>query len=243
MQHMSIFRNIVCVFLYGLSAFGQSATGVTASVGTIAGTTVDASTGKPLTGVVVTAVRTGFPPFSANAAVDGLGVYALAGLPAGTYNICASYSGDGYLDPCQWNSIPPTVTLTAGQALTGHTVKLTPGSVLKIQVQDPNQVLSNAVSAGKPANVSAGVFGAFNMFHPAHLVGKDSSGNSNYQITIPRDTFLAIHITSAHFKLGDASSPTGGNDLAGNYFQQRFQHRTGDANPPSFAVAAKAVLP
>jgi hypothetical protein len=122
-------------------------------------------------------------------------------------------------------------------------VKLQPGSILKIQVQDPNQVVSNAVSKGSPVELSVGVWGAFNLFHPARLVGSDSSGNNNYQLTIPRDTFLAIHIASVHLKLGDASSPEGGNDLAGIYFQQRFQHKTGDANPPSFAVSVKEALP
>jgi hypothetical protein len=90
---------IICFFLYGVCAFGQSVVGVTAGTGTIGGITVDASTGKPLAGVVVTAIRSGLPPFTAHAAVDGAGAYALAGLPAGTYRICARYSADGYPIP------------------------------------------------------------------------------------------------------------------------------------------------
>jgi hypothetical protein len=50
---------------------------------------------------------------------------------------------------------------------------------------------------------------------------------------------LALHVSSRHLKLADAT----GVSLAGNSSQQRLQHKTGDANPVSFAFSVTAVMP
>jgi len=209
---------------YSAPAFAQVSVSVP---GSIAGATADSVTGKPLAGVFVTAVRSGLPPLARHAASDITGVYLLPDLPSGTYTVCAHYPGEGYLDPCAWNSIPQTINLAAGQALAQKTIKLTPGSVLQVRVNDPGALLS----AGA-ADLALGVRGSKSIFYPAHVAATDSGGAS-YQLTIPLDTLVSLQISSGHLKLGDA----GGTALPGNTLLQKFQHKTGDANPQAFTFS------
>ena len=202
--------------------------------GSIAGITADSVTGKPLAGVFVTAVRSGLPPLARHATSGVAGVYLLPDLPAGNYTVCAHYPGDGYLDPCAWNSIPQTVNLAAGQALAQKTIKLIPGSVLQVRVNDPGQLLKS--SANGAADLSLGVRGSRNIFYPVHVAATDTAGAS-YQLTIPLDTLVSLEISSGHLKLGDA----GGSALPGNSLRQKFQHKSGDANPQAFTFAVTGV--
>jgi hypothetical protein len=203
-----------------VAAFGQIP-------GSIAGITADSVTGKPLAGVFVTAVRSGLPPLARHATSDITGIYLLPDLPAGTYTVCAHYPGDGYLDPCAWSSIPQTINLAAGQVLAEKTIKLIPGSVVQVRINDPGQLLSTSA-----ADLALGVRGSRNIFYPAHMAVTDSGGAS-YQLTIPLDTLVSLEISSGHLKLGDAA----GSALPGNSLRQKFQHKTGDANPQAFTFA------
>ena len=113
----------IFVLLLGLeAAFGQT---VSAS---IAGVVLDAITQKPVSSALVIANRSGLPPLAKNTRSGGAGEFQIQGLAAGTYSLCVQVAGDRYLDPCQWNGSPVTVTVTAGQAATGISVKLAAAS-------------------------------------------------------------------------------------------------------------------
>jgi hypothetical protein len=129
-------KNVV-VFLIAVSAaIGQTATG------SIRGTILDAKTLKPIPAALVIASRAGAPPFTQHTKSGGDGAFQISGLTSGNYSICVQAAGDLYLDPCQWNGTPTNVTLAAGQNTTGISVKLTAASVLNVQVQDAQKVLS-----------------------------------------------------------------------------------------------------
>src|SRR5713226_7408872 len=73
-----------------------------------------------LLSAVVTANKQGGSVGSARAETASDGSFTLSGLPAGTYGLCASVKGAGYLDPCAWSAMILTVPVNAGQAVTGQ---------------------------------------------------------------------------------------------------------------------------
>ena len=217
----------------------------TAATGIMKGTATDAVTHKAIGAVVVTIVRGGSPSFSQTATAGQDGTFEFDGLSAGTYSLCAQAPAAGYLNPCDFASLPQTVTLAAGQISSGNLLKMVAGSILHVRIQDPQQ-LAIASASQKSAttqlpDIQAGVWAPGfpgSSFHPARLTGTDSSG-LDYEVTVPLNIPLAFHLSSRHLKLVDA----GGAALASNAIQQRFQHNSGDANPKAFTFAITAVIP
>ena len=190
------------------------------------------------------AVQSGLPPLSKNTKSGGDGAFQIQGLAAGKYSLCVQAPGDGYLDPCLWSDTPTTVTLVSGQAAAGVSLRLTAASVLNIQVQDAQQVLSQKTQDGRRPELTLGVWGPKGLYYPAHASGSLSTAGQlynaiAYQIAVPRDTALKFYIASRDVKLGDAA----GAALPGNTSQQTFQHATGDPNPKSFAFTVLGLLP
>src|SRR5436309_99488 len=96
----------------------------------VAGTVVDAKTLKPVTAAWVIANRTGVPPLTKNTKTGADGTFQIQGLTDGKYSLCVQVESDQYLNPCQWNGNPNTVTLTSTQAVSDILVKLTAASIL-----------------------------------------------------------------------------------------------------------------
>jgi hypothetical protein len=223
----------------------QAAPAQTGTAG-IAGTVLDANTLKPVPAALVMAVPGGAPPLGRNTKSGGDGAFQVQGLTAGTFTLCVQ-AGDGYLDPCQWNGSPVTVTLAAGQAATGISVRLTAASVVTIRVQDAQNVLAQKTKDGRRPELTLGVWGPRGLYYPVRPVdGSSSIGGQqpgvngySYQIGVPRDIALKLQISSRDLKLGDAL----GAALAGNSSQQAFQQVTGDASPKSFAFTVLGLLP
>jgi hypothetical protein len=234
---------VKCILILSLAV--QAAIGQTAT-GSVQGTVLDAKTLKPIPGALVIASLTSPPPLSKNTKSGGDGAFQIQGLPAGNYLLCVQAPGDQYLDPCHWNGSPTTVTLTSGQAVSGVSLKLTAASILTIQVQDPQNVLSQKTKDGRHPDLTLGVWGPKGLFYPAHGSGRPAAAASpqvavsySYHLAVPRDTALNFHIASHDLKLGDAN----GVALSANASQQAFQHATGDPNPKSFAFTVLGLLP
>jgi len=232
-----------CVLILSLAA--SAAMGQTGSA-SIAGTIVDAKTLKPVPAALVRAVASAAPPFTRNTRSGADGAFQIQGLPAGRYSICVQVSGDAYLDPCQWNGSPSTVTLASGQAATGVSIKLVGASVLSIHVQDAQQILSQQTGDGRRPDVTIGVWGPKGLYYPARASGSAASANLQggipgytYRLAVPRDTALNLYVASRDLKLGDAA----GVALPANASQQAFQHATGDPNPKSFTFRVLGRLP
>jgi hypothetical protein len=121
---------ILVLSLVAAAASGQTGTA------TVAGTLVDASSSKPVPAAMVLAIRTGTPPLIKKAKSGADGTFRIQGLEAGSYSLCVQAAGGAYLDPCHWNTSSPTVTVAAGQASAGHTLRLSPAAVITIQVKD-----------------------------------------------------------------------------------------------------------
>ena len=213
---------------------------------TVQGTVLDAKTQKPVPAALVIASRAGAPPFTRNTKSGGDGAFQIQGLTAGNYSLCVQAAGDQYLDPCMWNGTPAMVTLTSGETASGISVKLTAASVLNVQVQDAQKVLSQVTKDGRRPDLTVGVWGPKGLYYPAHASGSPAAGNLldgiasySYRLAVPRDTALNFYIASHDLKLGDAT----GVPLPANASQQAFQHATGDANPKSFSFSVLGLLP
>src|SRR5215813_8506010 len=89
---------VICGWLAGCSLFAQRPSG-----GNLAGSVTDES-GKPVAGVIVTALRNTLPPASGRATSGPDGAFAIGDLPAGAYSLCTQALGGGFLDPCEWSS-------------------------------------------------------------------------------------------------------------------------------------------
>jgi hypothetical protein len=234
-------KYILILVLSVSAAIGQTGTA------NISGTVLDAKTQKPVPAALVMAIQSGLPPFSKNTKSGGDGAFQIQGLPAGKYSLCVQAPGDAYLDPCQWNGAPATVTLVSGQTAAGVSLRITAASVVTIQVQDAQKVLSQKTRDGRRPDLTLGVWGPNGLYYPAHASGGPTTvagpqtavSSYGYQIAVPRDTALKIYIASKDLKLGDAVGAT----LAGNASQQAFTHATGDTNPKSFAFTVLGLLP
>jgi hypothetical protein len=138
-------RLVAALALLSSAAVAQTGTG------SIQGTVIDATSNKPVTGALVTTIRSGLPPISQTTKSTSNGVFQLQNLPAGTYSLCVQIAGGGYLNPCDWgnSALPaaggnsaPTVALAAGQNSSGNVLKVQPGSVVQVRLQDTGQFLS-----------------------------------------------------------------------------------------------------
>lgn len=233
-----------CILILVLAvpaAIGQTGTA------SITGTVLDAKTQKPVPAALVMAVSTGLPPLSRNTKSGGDGAFQIQGLAAGRYSLCVQAPDDQYLDPCQWNGSPTTVTVVSGQAAAGVWLGLTAASVLSIQVQDTQKVLSQKTKDGRRPDLTLGVWGPNGLYYPAHASGgpttavnlQDGVSSYRYQVAVPRDTALKFYISSSDLKLGDAAGAV----LSGNASQQTFQYATGAPSPKSFAFTVLGLLP
>lgn len=203
----------------------------------IQGSAVDSASGAAVSGAVVIASRTSAPAARGVATSSSDGSFQMTSLPAGTYNLCAQFPADGYLATCQWGGAAATVTLAAGQKLTGSKVGLKASSILKIHISDPGSLLNQKTKAGYAPHLAMGVWSG-GLFYAAHAAAT-SAVTADYQVSIPFDTNLKFSIQSISLKLADAS----GNALAGNADQQTFQHPSASANRVSFSYSILSALP
>ncbi len=152
---LMIFRAVAKYFLTLLLAV--SAAICQTGTASISGKVLDAKTLKPVPAALVMAIQSGTPPFSKNTKTGADGAFQIQALPAGKFSVCVQ-AGDGYIDDCQW-ATPAMVTLAAGQAVTGTSIRLTAASILTVQVQDAQKVLTQKTKDGRRPELTLGVWG------------------------------------------------------------------------------------
>jgi hypothetical protein len=210
---------------FGVMALGQT--------GSISGSVVDDSS-NPIQGVIV--LYSNLVPLTRNAAgqivisgqrinsgvvTDAAGQFTISGLPVGTYVLCASGTKATQLRSCEWGQLPTRVVLSAGQAATGLVLQVVDGTLLTLQVNDPNGVIHDLADF---ANVGGRLPIAIQNFRLGVLVGTRyvpatlvSNANSvrQYQLAVPNganaqvmiDTDLMVTPTVGTVTAGPGQTP------------------------------------
>src|ERR1043166_6907486 len=94
------------------------------------------------------------PPASSRAESGPNGQFTLRNLLPGAYMVCVRVKGGGYLDPCTWSPIAPTVKIATGQALTGYSVVVKKGVSVQVRLNDPSRLLQAPATPGQRAPTS-----------------------------------------------------------------------------------------
>jgi hypothetical protein len=140
------------------------------------------------------------------------GKFAVGGLPAATYHLCAYGSKNTDLGSCEWVQGTMRVDLAAGQTAQVN-LQIAEGTLLTFQVQDPKQQVvdleSLRVASGKPsvsaANFAIGVW-AGTRYARATLVST-TGATRRYQLAIPKTAAVRLYLdTSLHVLDGSAMS-------------------------------------
>jgi hypothetical protein len=227
-------RRATCLMGCALAfAFGLAAQ----TTGSIEGTVVD-DANQPVAKAHVSAYRdyvAGTPPFSATAVTAADGAFRLGGLPAGKYKVCVQVPAGSLLDPCQWSDTPPSLTLSAGQDITGFKVALARGTVVTVRVNDAQKLLQTNEGKTPGSRLLIGVWTDKGLFYEARVAATDANGR-DHQITVPNNRQLTLSADSAFFKLADATpgAPKGPTSASGNV-TSAFQHTAADP-PKSFTI-------
>ncbi len=201
----------------------------------------------PIPSAYVTAMKSGLPPVAQTVKAAANGSFQISALPAGMYIICVNATG--FLNPCEWSLPTLVVTLGTGQSSAGNNLTIKLGTVAKLRIQDPSNLLSQKTSAGTNPNILAGVWTgkAANallptvfaatavrppslpvLFHPVHQTGTDSMG-ANYEVSVPQNMPLVFHVTSGDVLLANSQ----GLALVSNVDEQTFQYSFATTMPLS----------
>jgi hypothetical protein len=205
--------------------------------GQIRGRVADSS-GAPVSGavVIVTPVSAPGKPSETNSGANGN--YAVSGLQPASYQVCINVPGGSFLNPCQWDSARPAVTVAAGQQLTGVDVALPAGQKVDVRVDDPQRVLAANEAPGK-SHLSVGVWASNGIFHPASIAVNDASGRT-YSILVPLGANLRLGVSGHKLLMEDGAGMTVAESAPG----VPFTSPTASApSPVTFRYTAREVLP
>jgi hypothetical protein len=182
-------------------AFSQSAATVSLSGKVVS------SLGQPVSGAIVTASRTSAVPWTSSHTSSGSdGSFAFSSLAPGTYQFCVQVLAGGYLNPCNWSlTPPPAATVAAGNPVTDFQLTIPVGSLLQIQVNDPNNIAASVGSTGPPAQLMMGVHTSKGVFEPTIFRSTDAIGAHHYDVTIPFDTAINFEILNGNLQIAQSN--------------------------------------
>ncbi len=148
---------------------------------------------------------------------DATGGFALTGLPAAAYLLCASVPSAPYLDPCTWGQAVRTA-VSAG-ATTNQNLVLEKGVYLNVRVNDPVALLPQVIDGPwTPRKLLAGVAYGSGAYEGAPNIAVDSTGR-NYQLIIPAGVPFSLWLYSTDVALADATGRAVAAPAAGIPFQ------------------------
>jgi hypothetical protein len=130
------------------------------------------------------------------------GSFSVQDVPPGIYTLCTQASDKELLDPCRWSAAPPSVTVGAGQTVTGLEIRLKQGVTLRVSITDPSKHLAAHEGKTAGAHLLVGVFTADGVFHAAPKVTGGAAARV-YSLVVPADTPLELSVYSKFFQLSD----------------------------------------
>lgn len=134
---------------------------------------------------------------------DATGTFHADGLAPDRYIACAEALTPGYLDPCHWSTSAPAFTVSAGQTTSGVKIVMAKGSVLRVHVDDPQQLLK-PVAGPVDLDFEIHVVTSRGVRYSAPIQSSTALGR-DHAITIPFDTSVSVRVLAAHLAVNDQS--------------------------------------
>lgn len=203
----TILRRVSAVLALGAAAVLQATPA--GSPGQISGIVVG-DDGRPLAGVFVTYTRSPVSPkdtvpASGGTTTDAAGAYSFNSLIPATYKLCPNAPpSTGLLMTCAWALRPPVIVLHAGEQVSGNTIVMHKGTVLRIQVADPKNLAPVTDWMHGPTTFITGVWTADGLFHRARL-RSGGKGNLEFVMAVPSQISLQPYIAGTNLTISTAS--------------------------------------
>lgn len=137
------------------------------------------------------------------ARLSGSASFAFDSLPDGVYRFCASETRS-WLDSCDWGGLGLTVSVPSAASKLGLSIVVARAAIIEVTISDPSQKLLARSAGGVAAHVTIGVLHDGRFFEQARLSASDATSRT-YNIAIPFDRTLFLHVTSALLQLKDSS--------------------------------------
>jgi hypothetical protein len=132
------------------------------------------------------------------------GSFQFGQLPTGNYRVCSQSPGTAWLNPCEWGSQPPPLSLTPGEPSATVAIVLNKGAVVPIRLSDPSGFLSQYEGKVPAAQLLIGVSNDASFFRTALIVSTDATGRS-LQVVIPFGVTVNLIVCSSFFQLSNAA--------------------------------------
>jgi hypothetical protein len=212
--HSKVLRRQRCQWFHVLALGFLSAHCLLAANTGVTGSVVDES-GHPVAGARVLisyapSVKPPVPappvitgPLAAMVTADANGIFHVDSLAPDQYIACAETATPGFLDPCHWSASAPKFSVSAGQTTSGVKIVMAKGSVLRVHIDDPQQLLKPVAG---PVDLDFEVHVVTsNGFHHSASIQSSTAVGRDHVITIPFDSPVNLRVLSAHFAVNDQS--------------------------------------
>jgi hypothetical protein len=217
-----------------------------ALTGSISGTVVDEK-GRPLEDVaihwyrsVVRSTDTQAPEGSA--LTDKNGNFSFTGLGAATYLFCNQPNGARALvGNCAWTRKPPSITLKAGEKVTGYQFTVQAGARVEFEMDNSAGALPLPETEKKENSntVLPMLVGAEGEWHTATLESRSDTA-LHYVIVVPPKVDLTVKIQGTGVQVSDEKAAiVNSPDVKDKAASDSFQMKAGDA-PKKFKFTVKA---
>ena len=160
------------------------------------------------------------------------GSFALAGVPAGTYEICVDAPHEGLLDPCVWSEAGKFSVSTADVAKLAVVAQR--GQFTQLRVNDAGSILEDSKTKNTGGHLAITVQSGGGKFHHFRLLSSDLGGQSHYAV-LPIGVPLTVTVSSADFAVKDEKN----NRAAGDTLRIPVVVKSGESKTISVGIERK----
>ena len=124
-------------------------------------------------------------------------------LPPGEYFACVRATGGLWLDPCEWDSKRPTVSIQDEQSTADLKVTLKKGTVVEVRVDDPGRLLAQHEGKTKGAGMMVAIASDGLVLRFIPIAATETAGRT-HRLIVPYETPLRLIIQGGSFAVSDS---------------------------------------
>ncbi|HLJ16495.1 MAG TPA: carboxypeptidase-like regulatory domain-containing protein [Bryobacteraceae bacterium] len=143
------------------------------------------------------------PLVGANVQTGPAGIFAVSGLPAAIYKLCAYGTSNSQLGSCEWIQGTTRIDLSSAPIIQNLVLRIAEGALITFEVQDSQSKirdLADIQATGGLMPVSGGNFGigifAGSRYARAKLTST-TAGDRQYQLAIPKTTAVRVFLDTS----------------------------------------------